>query len=126
MPRCIPSWTSFFDRFFIDCCSQLGPPDPEKSSPPLQPEHDFRKIARPSKHQFLIPCWCQLTSILVPKIWKTINWELELCPQAASYRIAYFDAHSVGKNPVFFRTELPTKFVRKPWNKNTRLVKCTL
>ena len=33
MPRCIPSWTPFFDRFLIGFCSQLGPPDPEKSSP---------------------------------------------------------------------------------------------
>ena len=33
MPRCIPSWTPFLDRFLLDFCSQLGPPDPEKSSP---------------------------------------------------------------------------------------------
>ena len=33
MPRCIPSWMPFSDRFLIDFCSQLGPPDPEKSSP---------------------------------------------------------------------------------------------
>ena len=33
MPRCTPSWTPFVDRFLLDVCSQLGPPDPEKSSP---------------------------------------------------------------------------------------------
>ena len=31
MPRCLPMLTSFFDRFFIDFCSQLGPPEPPKS-----------------------------------------------------------------------------------------------
>ena len=28
MPRCLPLLTSFFDRFLIDFCSQLGPPEP--------------------------------------------------------------------------------------------------
>ena len=33
MPRCHPIMTSFFDRFLIDFCSQLGPPNPENSRP---------------------------------------------------------------------------------------------
>ena len=33
MPRCLPIMTSFFDRFLIDFCSQLGLPNPEKSRP---------------------------------------------------------------------------------------------
>ena len=33
MPRCLPIMTSFFDRFLIDFCSQLGPPNPENSRP---------------------------------------------------------------------------------------------
>ena len=28
MPRCIPSWTPCLDRFLVDFCSQLGPPEP--------------------------------------------------------------------------------------------------
>ena len=31
MPGCLPMLTSFFVRFFIDFCSQLGPPEPPKS-----------------------------------------------------------------------------------------------
>ena len=31
MPRCLPKLTSFFDRFLIDFCSRLGPPEPPKS-----------------------------------------------------------------------------------------------
>ena len=26
--RCIPSWIPFLDRFLIEFCSQLGPPEP--------------------------------------------------------------------------------------------------
>lgn len=47
MQTCILSWTPFLDRFLVDVCSQLGPPDPEKK-PPLQPDHNFWKIALPS------------------------------------------------------------------------------
>ena len=31
MPRCLLMLTSFFDRFLIDFCSRLGPPEPLKS-----------------------------------------------------------------------------------------------
>ena len=31
MPRRLPNMTPFLDRFFIDFCSQLGPPEPHKS-----------------------------------------------------------------------------------------------
>ena len=33
MPRCISSWGPFFDRFLIDCCSQLPHPNPENRAP---------------------------------------------------------------------------------------------
>ena len=54
MPRCLPMLNSFFDRFLIDFCSQLGPPEPKKSSPRCRESTIFQKIAFRKWHRFLI------------------------------------------------------------------------
>ena len=46
-------------------------------------------------------------SILVLKIWKTISWELELCPQTESHRIVFLDGHSVGKKTQMLSYIIP-------------------
>ena len=62
-------------------------------------------------------------SMLVPKIWKTISWELELCPQAESHRIQFFDGHSVGKFLGNFLTESPKlNCSTTPWGNSIDLV----
>ena len=54
MPRCLPILTPFFDRFLIGFCFQLGPPEPEKSSPRCSESTIFQKIVLRSWHRFLI------------------------------------------------------------------------
>ena len=43
MPRCLPFLASFFDDFLIDFCSQLRPPEPQKSSPRCSESTIFKK-----------------------------------------------------------------------------------
>ena len=64
MPRCISSWTSFLDRFLVDFCSQLRPPDLDFSSPRCRESKNLLKIVLRSYHRFLIPFWCQLGFVL--------------------------------------------------------------
>ena len=45
MPRCISSWTSFLDRFLVDFCSQLRPPDLDFSSPRCRESTNYQKSA---------------------------------------------------------------------------------
>ena len=75
MPRCLPMLNSFFDRFLIDFCSQLGPPEPKKSSPRCRESTIFQKIAFRKWHRFLIdlganmaPFWLPKSSQILPKI----------------------------------------------------------
>ena len=70
MPRCIPTWIPFLQsrprgvpHRTVRWGTLWGPPA-------LQPEHEFWKIALPSKQRFLIPFGCQLGSIWAPKIHK--------------------------------------------------------
>ena len=67
--------------------------------------YHFLHISGPGIHP--IGSGTHFWSILVLKIWKTIRWELELCPQAESHRIPFFHGHSVGKCPGNFPTEWP-------------------
>ena len=67
--------------------------------------YHFLHISGPGIHP--IGSGTHFWSILVLKIWKTISWELELCPQAESHRIPFFHGHSVGKFPGNFPTEWP-------------------
>ena len=59
MPRCIPSWVASFDRFLIDCCSQLPPPEPQKSLKLYGFYNVFKKVGLSSLTSLLHP-------ILVP------------------------------------------------------------
>ena len=43
MPRCIPSWAHFFDRFSVGFCSQLPSKNPEKSCPRCSGSTTFEK-----------------------------------------------------------------------------------
>ena len=67
MPRCLPILNSFFDRFLIDFCSQLGPPEPKKSSPHCRESTIFRKIAFRNWHRFLIDLGANMASFWFPK-----------------------------------------------------------
>ena len=75
MPRCLPILTPFFDRFLIGSYFQLGPPEPEKSSPRCSESTIFQKIALRSWHRFLIdfganmpPFFHQKSTNNLPKI----------------------------------------------------------
>ena len=68
MPGCLPRLTSFFGRFLIDFCSQLGPPEPPKSLFFLRKNKVFSKNAFRDRHRFSGGSWRQLGSILAPKI----------------------------------------------------------
>ena len=67
MPRCIPSWTPFFDRFLIDFYSQLRPPESQKSSPRCSESTIFQKIAFRNWHRFLIDFGANLAPFCLPK-----------------------------------------------------------
>ena len=54
MPRCLPILASFFDRFLIGFCSQLRPPEPQKSSPRCSESTIFQKSSFRVKIGF--PC----------------------------------------------------------------------
>ena len=45
MPRCLPSWSPFFDQFLVAFWSQLRPPRSEKSSPRCSESTIFEKSA---------------------------------------------------------------------------------
>ena len=63
MPRCIPSWTPFLDRFLIDFWSQLGPPEPNCTSG-LAPNMFFRLFW---ERRFLILFWCNMLPFSLQK-----------------------------------------------------------
>ena len=67
MPSCLPILTSFFDRFLIDVGSQLGPPEPKKSSPHCRESTIFQKIAFRNWHRFLIDLGANLPPFSFPK-----------------------------------------------------------
>ena len=67
MPRCLPMLNSFFDRFLIDFCFQLGPPEPKKSSPHCRESTIFQKIAFRNWHRFLIDLGANLPPFSLPK-----------------------------------------------------------
>ena len=67
MPRCLPMLNSFFDRFLIDFCSQLGPPEPKKSSPRCRESTIFQKSFSQMASIFG-RFGCQHSSILASKI----------------------------------------------------------
>ena len=66
-PRCIPSWTLFFERFLIHFCSQLRPPESQKSSPRCSESTIFQKIALRNWHRFLIDFGANLAPFCLPK-----------------------------------------------------------
>ena len=75
MPRCLPIMTSFFDRFLIDFCSQLGPPNPENSRPHSCESTIFLKSHFDVHMDFgfdfganLAPFWLPKSSKILPKI----------------------------------------------------------
>ena len=67
MPRCIPSWTPFFNRFLVDFYSQLRPPESQKSSPRCSESTIFQKIAFRNWHRFLIDFGANLAPFCLPK-----------------------------------------------------------
>ena len=67
MPSCLPILTSFFDRFLIDVGSQLGPPEPKKSSPHCRESTIFQKIAFRSWHGFLFDFRANMPPFSLPK-----------------------------------------------------------
>ena len=67
MPRCIPSWTPFFNRFLVDFYSQLRPPESQKSSPRCSESTIFQKIALRNWHRFLIDFGANLAPFCLPK-----------------------------------------------------------
>ena len=75
MPRCLPKLTPFFDRFLMGFCSQLRPPEPQKSSPRCSESTIFQKIAIRILHRFFIdfganmpPFSSQKSTKILPKI----------------------------------------------------------
>ena len=54
MPRCLPILISFFGRFLMGFCSQLRPPEPQKSSPRCSESTIFQKNAFRNLHRFFI------------------------------------------------------------------------
>ena len=67
MPRCIPSWTSFLDRFLIDFDFQLGPPNLEKSSPRCRESAIFQKSPFEVSIAFLCDFCPNLAPFSLPK-----------------------------------------------------------
>ena len=67
MPRCIPSWTPFFNRFLADFYFQLRPPESKKSSPRCSESTIFQKIALRNWHRFLIDFGANLAPFCLPK-----------------------------------------------------------
>ena len=67
MPRCIPSWIPFFNRFLVDFYSQLRPPESQKSSPRCSESTIFQKIALRKWHRFLIDFGANLAPFCLPK-----------------------------------------------------------
>ena len=66
IPRCLPMLSSFFDRFLIDCYSQLRLPEPSKSLFFLRKNNVFSKN-RLSKlasifDAMLVPTWLHFAS----------------------------------------------------------------
>ena len=75
MPRCLPMLASFFDRFLMGFCSQLRPPEPQKSSPRYSESTIFQKIAIRKLHGIFIdfganmpPFSLQKSTKIAPKI----------------------------------------------------------
>ena len=62
--KCIPSWIAFLDWFLIDFGSQLGPPDPRKSSPRCSQSLIFEK----SPFEVNIDFWSNFGTNL-PSFW---------------------------------------------------------
>ena len=73
MPRCHPSWTPFFNRCLIDFCSQLRPPESQKSSPRCSESTIFQKIAFRNWHRFLIDFGANLAPFCLPKSTKILS-----------------------------------------------------
>ena len=73
MPRGIPPWTSNFNRFLINFCTQLGPPNLEKSSPRCRESTIFQKITFRNRHRFLIDFGANLAPFFLPKSTKIIQ-----------------------------------------------------
>ena len=72
VPRCLPMLTSFFDRFLLGFCSQLRPPEPQKSSPRCSESTIFQKIAFRTWHRFLIDFGANLAPFCLPKSTKIL------------------------------------------------------
>ena len=75
MPRCLPILVSFFDHFLMGFCSQLRPPEPQKSSPRCSESTIFQKNAFRNLHRFFIdfgtnmpPFSLQKSTKIAPKI----------------------------------------------------------
>ena len=79
MPRCLPMLNSFFDRFLIDFCSQLGPPEPKKSSPRCRESTIFQKIAFHKWHRFLIDSGANLASFFFQNPFKSLQKSIPRC-----------------------------------------------
>ena len=72
MPRCLPILTSFFDRYLIDSCSQLGPPEPYFSSHRCRESTIQQKIVFRNRHRFLIDFGANLRPFFLPKSTKIV------------------------------------------------------
>ena len=72
MPRCLPIMTSFFDRFLIDFCSQLGPPNPENSRPHCSESTIFLKSHFDVHMGFWFDFGANLAPFSLPKSFKLI------------------------------------------------------
>ena len=67
MPRCLPSWTPYLERFLLDFCSQLGPPEPNLA---LAGSLQMRFFVFSEKSIFdpiLVPTWLDFGTQNPPK-----------------------------------------------------------
>ena len=97
MPSCLPILTSFFDRFLIDFGSQLGPPEPKKSSPHCRESTIFQKIAFRNWHRFLIDLGANLPPFSFPKSTK-IPSKIDFQSHRIFNRFSHQFLHRFGSN----------------------------
>ena len=99
MPRCLPILTSFFDRFLIDFCSQLRPPEPSKS---LFFPKEIPGFFKKSAFEVGIDFWCHFGANLVPT-WLPKSFKIyeKSRPRCLRMLTCFFDQFLIDFAPNF-------------------------
>ena len=109
MPRCIPSWIPFLDRFLVDVCSQLPPIGYQK--PWFSPKNNMKTRLAKLTSMFdpiLVPTWLHFGTQNPPKstqksiprgIQKMIDFWIDFLPKLAPFWDPSWDPRAAQDGP---------------------------